>query len=202
MNICFHAEQTKAVEPRVALNIDNMQGFWSTLAAAKHGLSYQPSAPAQPNIQTDIHLEINAFESISEESEIVRVFTSMLRDVPHFLLGRLCGAHNITVHVLFPHLQLAAGRDRFKSMSEGQLSSWADKALHPALWKVLPAHYTQHLPSTYRVALANSKANQIEARKIEPAAIKHSRASHTTYSQGISARYVISSSRQCTTRLA
>lgn len=166
-NICLHAEQTQAVEPRVAFDIDSMLGFWSSLAAAKQGLSYQPAAQAQQNIQTDVHLETNAFENISEDNEVVRACTRMLRDVPHFLLGRLCGAHNITVHVLFPHLQLTPGRDRFKSMTEEQLTRWADRVFHPALWKVLPAYYTQHLPSTYRVALANSRANQVEARKIE-----------------------------------
>lgn len=104
MNICLHAEQTQAVEPQVAFDIDSTLGFWSSLAAAKQGLSYQPAAQSQQNIQTDIHLEMNGFENISEDDETVRACTRMLRDVPHFLIGRLCGAHNITVHVLFPHL--------------------------------------------------------------------------------------------------
>ena len=167
INICLHQEQTQAVTPQIAFDIDSMLGFWSSLAAAKQGLSYQPAAQAQQNIQTDVHLETDAYESISEEGETIRACRKMLRDVPHFLLGRVCGAHNITVHVLFPHLQLTPGRDRFKSMTEEQMSRWADRVFHPALWRVLPAHYTQHLPSTYRVALANSKANQVEARKIE-----------------------------------
>lgn len=167
MNICLHEEQTQAIEPLVAFDIDSMLGFCSSLAAAKQGLSYQPAAQAQQNIQTDVHLEMDAFENVSDDDETLRSCRKMLRDVPHFLLGRLCGAHNITVHVLFPHLQLVAGRDKFKSMTEEQLSRWTDRVFHPALWKVFPAHYTQHLPSTYRVALANSKANQTEARKIE-----------------------------------
>jgi hypothetical protein len=167
MNVCLHKEQTQAIEPLVAFDIDSMLGFCSSLAAAKQGLSYQPAAQAQQNIQTDVHLETDAFQNLSENDETLRACRKMLRDVPHFLLGRLCGAHNITIHVLFPHLQLTAGRDRFKSMTEEQLTRWTDRIFHPALWKVFPAHYTQHLPSTYRVALANSKANQTEARKIE-----------------------------------
>lgn len=167
MNVCLHKEQTQAIEPLVAFDIDSMLGFCSSLAAAKQGLSYQPAAQAQQNIQTDVHLEMDAFENTSNNEETLRSCRKMLRDVPHFLLGRLGGAHNITVHVLFPHLQLTAGRERFKSMTEEQLSRWTDRIFHPALWRVLPAHYTQHLPSTYRVALANSKANQTEARKIE-----------------------------------
>ena len=97
----------------------------------------------------------------------MRAYTKMPRDVPHFFLGRAFGASNITVHVLFPHLQLAPGRDQVVSMTQEQLARWMDRIFHPALWKFYPAHYTQHLPATYAHALANSKANQVEARKIE-----------------------------------
>jgi len=62
-NICLHEEQTQAIEPSVAFDIDSMLGFCSSLAAAKQGLSYQPAAQAQQNIQTDVHLEMDAFEN-------------------------------------------------------------------------------------------------------------------------------------------
>jgi hypothetical protein len=61
MNVCLHKEQTQAIEPLVAFDIDSMLGFCSSLAAAKQGLSYQPAAQAQQNIQTDVHLETDAF---------------------------------------------------------------------------------------------------------------------------------------------
>ena len=110
---------------------------------------------------------MNAFSSYPGDDEVTWARKKLLRDVPHCLLGRIAGAHNITVHVLFPHLQLVGETERFISLTEQQLTRWTDEVFHPALWRVLPAHYTQHLPPTYRVALANSKANQVEARKVE-----------------------------------
>ena len=165
MNICLHQEQTQAVEPHVAFDIDSFLGIWRTLAAAKQGFSYQPAAQATQNIQTDVHLEMEVFEQ-SEEDDTIRAAKKMLRDVPQILLGRVHGASNITVHVLFPHLPTSAGRERFVSVTENQMTRWTDNIFHPALWQVLPAHYTQHLPPSYRVAPADSKANQVEARKI------------------------------------
>lgn len=47
------------------------------------------------------------------------------------------------------------------------LARWTDQIFHPALWKFYPAYYTQHLPATHQHAFANSKANQVESRKIE-----------------------------------
>lgn len=167
MNICLHKEETQAVEPRVAFDVDSFLGFWWSLAAAKQGFSYQPAAQATQNIQTDVHLETEVYESPNGEDDTVRACKKMLRDVPHCLLGRVHGASNITVHVLFPHLPMAAWRDRFVSMTEEQLSRWTDRIFLPAIWRVFPPPYTQHLPPTYRVALADSKANQIEARRIE-----------------------------------
>ena len=165
MNICLHKEQTQAVEPHVVFDVDSFLGFWWSLAAAKQGFSYQPAAQATQNIQTDIHLETDAYEAPNSEDETIRACKKMLRDVPHCLLGSVCGASNVTV--LFPHLPMAASRDRFVSMTEEQLSRWADRIFLPAIWRVFPPPYTQHLPPTYQVVLADSKANQIEARRIE-----------------------------------
>ena len=167
LNVCLHKEQTQAVEPRVVFDVDSYLGFWSSLAAAKQGLSWQPAAQAMQNIQTDVHLEMDAFEWGEGDDETLRACKKMLRDVPHFLLGRVHGANHITVHVLFPHLPTTARRDRFVSMTEEQSSRWADQIFHPAVWEAFPAHYTQHLPPTYRVAVADTKANQVEGRKIE-----------------------------------
>ena len=46
----------------------------------------------------------------------------MLRDVPYFLLGRVEGAYDITVYVLFPYL--APAQEKFTSLTKEQLSRW------------------------------------------------------------------------------
>ena len=91
----------------------------------------------------------------------------MLRDVPHFLLGRVVGAHDITIHILFPHV--AVGQEKFVSLTREQLTRWLDRAFLPAVGQFFDAHYKQHLPGNFDHAYANSKAHQIEGRQVETA---------------------------------
>ena len=166
-NVCLHKEETQAAEPQVAFDVDSFLGFWSSLAAAKQGIVHQPASISRHNLQTDVHLEMNAFTPGDEGDESIRSSQRMLKDVPHFLLGRVFGATNVTVHILFPHLPLAPGRDRFISMTQAQLTRWTDKVFNPAFWRYYPAYHTQHLTASYSHAWLASKAHQVEGRKIE-----------------------------------
>lgn len=167
MNVCLHKERTQAVEPDVAFDVDSFLGFATSLAMARKGLWYQPAPQMRQNMRSDVHLETNIFRSSRDPEQAEQASTAMLRDVPHFLLGRIVGAHDITLHVLFPHIEPT--QDKFVSLSREQLTRWTDKVLNPALYKYYPAHYTQHLPASYRHAWANSKSHQVEGRKIETA---------------------------------
>lgn len=118
-NVCLHKERTHPVEPGVAFDVDSFLGFSSSLAVAKQGFWYQPAPQTQQNIQTDVHLEMHAS---TYDDGTTQASKKMLRDVPHFLLGRVYGASNVTIHVLFPHLPLTAGRDHFVSMTQQQLA--------------------------------------------------------------------------------
>lgn len=90
---------------------------------------------------------------------------AMLQRIPHFMLGRIEGAHDITVFVLFPHIPVLG--DKFKSFTEEQLSRWADRIYLPALHKFYKAHYTQHIPASFRTASGNSKAHSVEIRQVK-----------------------------------
>jgi hypothetical protein len=166
-NVCLHREETRAVEPHVAFDVDSFLGFASTLALARQGLWYQPAPQMRQNMKTDVHIETNVFPDGGDTEAPTRSHLAMLKDVPHFLLGRVVGAHDITVHVLFPHL--ASADTQFVSLTKEQLTRWLDRVFHPAVYEFCDAHYTQHLPASYRHALANSKAHQIEARSAETA---------------------------------
>lgn len=166
-NVCLHKEETRAAEPQVAFDVDSFLGFWSSLAAAKQGIVHQPASISRQNLQTDVHLEMNTFTPGDEGDDAIRSAQRMLKDVPHFLLGRVYGATHITVHILFPHLPLAPGRDRFISMTQAQLTRWTDKVFNPAFYKYYPAYHTQHLTASYRHAWRASKAHQVEGRKID-----------------------------------
>lgn len=151
----------------VAFDVDSLLGFATSLAIARKGLWYQPALQMRQNMKNDIHLETDMFHSTDDPEQPERSSPAMLHDVPHFLLGRIVGAHDITLHVLFPHITPA--QDKFTALSQKQLTRWIDQIFLPALHKHLPAHYMQHIPSSFRHGLANSKAHQVEGRKIETA---------------------------------
>jgi hypothetical protein len=113
MNVCLHKKpqeeaQSEEVKAKVCFDIDSFLGFASSLAVAKKGLLYQPAPHMKHNISTDVHLKSQVF--IDETS---RSHLAMLKDIPHFLLGRFYGSENITVHILcFKRLQICVNDTR------------------------------------------------------------------------------------------
>ena len=57
------------------------------------------------NMKSDVHLKANVFRSGNDPEQPLRASSAILRDVLHFLLGRIVGAYNITLHVLFPYIE-------------------------------------------------------------------------------------------------
>jgi hypothetical protein len=155
MNVCLHQEETQEVQAQLAFDIDSFLGFASTLAVTRKGLRYQPTPQMRQNITTDVHVESEVFNPLPH--------LAMLKEIPHFFLGRVEGAPNVTVHILFPHL---VSKGPFVSLTEEQLACWLNQIFHPAVHKYYGAHYTQHLPASFKHGLAESKANQVEGRKV------------------------------------
>ena len=174
-NVCLHKEESKEMEAQVAYDIDSFMGFLRSLAGARQGIWYQPAPQMRQNMTNDVHLEMPRFEDGGGAEGESRPRLAMLRDVPHFLLGRVESAHDITIHILFPHLP-ARQDGTFVSLTNDQLSRWMDQVFHPAVYKYLGAHYTQHLPASHRHALANSRAYQVEGRLIDTASYHAQRA--------------------------
>ncbi len=167
LNVCLHAEETQAVEPHVAFDVDSFLGFVSSLAAARQGLRYQPAPQARQNLAADVHIQMPVFEENDNPEHIPRSSLAMLKDIPHFLVGRIEGGHDIVVYILFPHLHTAG--DKFVSLTQQQLSRWLDRIFHPAIHRYCEAHYTQHLPASYEHAFSNSRAYQVEERLVDTA---------------------------------
>lgn len=167
MNVCLHEETTQAIPPDAAFDIDSFLGFATSLGVARKGLWYQPAPQMRQNMTTDVHIETQVYEGGGEPEQPTRVKHEMLKNVPHFLLGRPMGAHDITLFVLFPHIDVLG--DKFHSLTHDQFSRWTDNIYMPAIHKFYKAHYTQHLPASYRSALDDSKAGQVESRQIQTA---------------------------------
>ena len=167
MNVCVHKEQTQAIASDVAYDVDSFVGFARSPAIAKKGLWVQPVSQMRQNMTADVHIETHVFHTGDDPEQPVRSSSAMPRDVPHFLLGRVVGAHDITVHVLFPHMAVA--NEKFVSLTKEQMTRWLDEIFLPALHTYYDPHYTQHLPASFRHAFANSKAHQLEGRLVETA---------------------------------
>ncbi|KIW19427.1 hypothetical protein PV08_03722 [Exophiala spinifera] len=165
--VCLHHEETREQPVQQAFDVDSYLGFRHSLAACREGLWHQPVPQARQNITNDVHLETRVFVAGDDTEQAPRATLAMLRDVPHFLLGRVANAHDITIHILFPHLPQP--QDKFISLTQDQLSRWLNQVFYPAVYRQCAAHVTQHLPASFLQAFSNSKARQVEGRKIETA---------------------------------
>ena len=166
-HVCLHREESREQPLRQSFDVDSYLGFLHSLAACREGLWHQPAPQARQNMTNDVHLETPMFVAGDDAEQAPRATLAMLRDVPHFLLGRVANTHDITIHILFPHLSRPQGQ--FIALTHEQLSRWLDRVFYPAVYYHCPAHVTQHLPASFRHAFSNSKARQVEGRKIETA---------------------------------
>jgi hypothetical protein len=161
--LCLHTEQARAMEADVAYDIDSFLGFATSLAFAKKGLWSQVASQMKQNIATDVHINTSISQPHTDPERPPRTRQAMLKHTPHFMLGRVEGAHDIAVYVLFPHLPVFG--DTFKSLTREQHSRWMDQVYLPALHQFYPAHYNQHIPASFQTALDNSRAHSVEKRQ-------------------------------------
>lgn len=138
-------------------DIDSLLCFAESLAAASKGIYFYCAPQYVQNIRTDVHLVIPKDAGHNEP----RLMAAQLKDVPHFQLGRISGANEIVIHIFFPYLQCS---DKFLALTTGQFTRWFDGVFYPVLNRIMGADYIQHLPASYRHAVAQCKASQIENR--------------------------------------
>ncbi|KAI7226593.1 hypothetical protein KC330_g8763 [Hortaea werneckii] len=173
-NVCLHEEQTRAVNADVASDIDSFLGFATSLAFAKKGLWSQIAPQTKQNMTADVHIRDRMFVPNEDPERLDRLTPAMLHQILHFMLGRIEGAHDITVFVLFPHIPVSG--EKFKSLSSKQLSRWVDQIYLPALYRFYKAHYTQHIPASFQTASGNSRAHSAEIWQVPGQSYKSKRA--------------------------
>lgn len=122
----------------------------------------------------DVHIRDRMFVPKEDPGRPDRLRPAMLHQIPHFMLGRIEGAHEIAVFVLFPHIPVFG--EKFKPLSSKQLSRWVDQIYLPALHRFYKAHYTQHIPASFQTASGNSKADSVEIRQVQGQSYKSKRA--------------------------
>jgi hypothetical protein len=130
-------------------------------ATSVHGIRFYSAPQYGQNISTDVYLTL---DRVDPDPERPRLIPSRLRDVPHFIFARAEGADFITFHLSFPHL--LCSRD-FNRLTDEQLSRWFDNIFYPAVRQVYDVDRLQHLPASYRHALATCRAPHVEGRLLE-----------------------------------
>jgi hypothetical protein len=115
--IYLHAEETQETSLQVAFDIDSYLGFMGSLAAARQGIMYQPAPQMRQNISTDIHITI-PIDNTNPDTEHPQFTPTNLRDVPHFCIGRLVGAPEVSIYILFPHIAVTS--NHFITLTEEQ----------------------------------------------------------------------------------
>jgi hypothetical protein len=140
VHVCLHKERTQAIEPGVAFDIDSFLGFATSLAMARQGITYQPSSRIEQNMKTDVHVQMDTSQGSNEPDQPPRMSATILKDVPHFQLGRIIGASEITLYILFPYLTRPSSG--FTSLTTEQKTRWLDRVFNPAVHQSLEAHYT------------------------------------------------------------
>ncbi|RKK90846.1 hypothetical protein BFJ68_g16350 [Fusarium oxysporum] len=159
--VCLHTEHSRPTPPAVSFDIDSILGFVTSPATAIHGIRFYSAPQYVQNISTDVHLTL---DRLDPDPERPRLIPSRLKDVPHFIFARAEGADFITFHLSFPHLPCS--RD-FNRLTDEQLSRWFDDIFYPAVRQVYDVDRLQHLPASYRHALATCRAPQVENRLFE-----------------------------------
>jgi hypothetical protein len=165
MRVCLHKEDHLPLEANIAYDIDSFLGFASSLEFARQGFFYQPVPTFVQNMTADLHIKTSVF--YTDLSGKSRSRQAMLHHVPHLYLGSLTSASKVSVYVLFPHKYSVNADVNF--LTEEELIRWVDQIFNPAIHRCCEPHYTQHMPSSFRHAKANSKAKQTEARRIDTA---------------------------------
>lgn len=164
VSVCLHREETQPVGPDVSFDIDSFVGHARSLAVARKGLFFQPVPLTRQNITHDLHLDTERFDSTANPALPERAHLVMLREVAHCLLGRVEGAHDVSLFVFFPHMHFES--EKFIALRQDQLTTWLDVIYLPAIQRHYRAHYTQHLPASFANALHDSRAHQVEARQV------------------------------------
>ncbi|KAH7140513.1 hypothetical protein B0J13DRAFT_392746, partial [Dactylonectria estremocensis] len=145
----------------ISFDIDSILGFVDSPAAAVHGIRFHSAPQYYQNIGTDVHLTL---DRVDPDQGRPRLIPSRLKDVPHFIFAKIEGANFITFHLFFPHLPCYHD---FNRLTDEQLSRWFDNIFYPAVRQVYDVDRPQHLPASYRHALATCRAPQVEDRLLE-----------------------------------
>ncbi|KAK7592042.1 hypothetical protein V3481_006677 [Fusarium oxysporum f. sp. vasinfectum] len=158
---CLHTEHSQQTPPVVSFDIDSILGFVTSPATAVHGIQFYSAPQYVQNISTDVHLTL---DRVDPDPERPRLIPSRLKDVPHFIFARAEGADFITFHLFIPHLPCSRN---FNRLTDEQLSRWFDDIFYPAVRQVYDVDRLQHLPASYRHALATCRAPKVEDRLLE-----------------------------------
>ena len=141
----------------VEYDIDSILGFPTSLAVASSGVRAILYPCFINNIQSDLHIQMNLPPDVETSRRSVQI-----REVPHFLFGRLVGLLDINLYILFPRLYFDNRKTNFPTQS--QLARFFDHILLPAIYANTSPGSVQHYPASYEDAKLKALAQSSEMR--------------------------------------
>ena len=162
-NVCLHwyEESAKRRQPVIKFDIDSVHVFPTSLAVARRGLLYNALPPQMSNLNSNVHLSIQA--QYHDSRGKFHCGTLPIHRIPHYCLGRLESWDELSLYILFPAMY-EEGRSTINLTAKNQ-QLWIDGVLLPAILEHLSASHIQHLPDGYEGAKLDSLAGSIEGRR-------------------------------------
>jgi hypothetical protein len=138
-------------------DIDSCLSWATSLAVANQGFNFH-AIPHPTDYLSNIHLEVTCtYYSGTQAREAVRP----VHLVPHFLLGRIKGALELSVYIVFPQMY-HPHRNTAERLTDEEAQYWYDFLFYPALRAVVRKDISAAYPPSFAEARNKARANSKE----------------------------------------
>lgn len=147
--------------PQLQWDLDSILAFPTSLACARHGISYQANPNIVYNIKSDVHLTMKVLDNTDPDHP--RMLSKPLHKIPHYCFGQLSRFQDLSIFFFFPRLY--DSKNDFIRLTDHNLERWTNHILLPAIYDTLPAGLLQHLPASWQQGKCNSQAAAYESKQ-------------------------------------
>ena len=160
LNICLHEEQVAETQSFKVFDLNSLIIVLQTLVAIMTTLRWTPTRHVAPNIQSDLHMEIEV-NIIGADGKLKRRKLQP-RAIPYLFLGTIDSLAFSNLYIFCLRLYKEGRPTNF--LTADQVKRFTDFAMIPACEEYLKVDRIQHLPLSQKVSEQNSRARGAEQR--------------------------------------
>jgi hypothetical protein len=161
--ICLACSQIDPEYYDITYDWDSKLGFATSLGFGRQGMQFILYPRFCYNLKTNLHIFLVLYHNFERGRKQVKV---PVHRVPHIYLGRLLGAEDVEVYILFPEMWDPKKETNFPGKADDQenelIRVWIDKIMIPCLFRVGLGTNRQHWPTSWECAMLRSKAQYAE----------------------------------------